>query len=225
MNGCQVARYFRSMALLALTTGLALVKVEAATVRIDFTGTVFADVVSQGIGDLITGSIKFDQTDVVDSDPDPGVGRYSILLTDSSSLNVGGEQISLSTVSSIITVKDNSGCDCFFLDIPLDQEVGGVHTSRFLINIQNEFGPDAFTMFSDDSLPTSTFPFPNAEPLSTYARLQFYDRTSRTELIRDATIDTFSISSVPEASAIWLFGSGLIGLIGMMKIRSMEFTC
>lgn len=96
------------------------------------------------------------------------LGQYDI-QTYNSSLTVGGEE-AVNNKSARLTVKDSNGCDCFFLDITLDQEIGGLQASRFFINIQNEFGPEAFTMFDIDVMPTQTFPFPD----TTFAHLDLY---------------------------------------------------
>tara|TARA_R110001632_G_scaffold194514_1_gene315852 strand:+ start:337 stop:1026 length:690 start_codon:yes stop_codon:yes gene_type:complete len=128
------------------------------------------------------------------SDMDPSIkrGEFSGYLGLASEFFIDGNQIPLSGKDFTLRIFDNSGCDCFFLDIALDMKIEGVDVYSMLFNIQQEDG-QLFTGTSLDDL--YGFNLANEEPRFISASLDFEDVTSQYQnFLGRGILETFIIS-------------------------------
>ena len=107
---------------------------------------------------LGTGSFTFTPTSE-DKDPDPRVGIYDVRV-DGFRIDFAGSLLEVPEIAATARVYDNAGCDCFFIDVEYRGALAGQPFDRFYVNIQNEFGPAANTMFTDDSFPLNGLDVP-----------------------------------------------------------------
>jgi hypothetical protein len=160
-----------------------------------------------GVGDLFAGTIKYD-AGVMDIDPDPQVGVYPTTIFEYS-LTSEDQTTLLANAVGTITIRDNSGCDCYFIDINVPHSLGGIATARSVLGLQNEFGPHAFTLFDNDSLPTQLSATPQDYALT-------LDMTPRPGFPRVnqglGRLTYFSLTTVPEPSSQILVCSPVMAL-------------
>jgi len=170
------------------------------------------------VGDLVTGTVIYDtKTSPVD------VGwatAYSLTSPiDLLKIEVNGLTFS-STIGSNLNayvMNNRSG----YGDTVFIEDVNTNNDSVFNIYIRDEVPP--FDLISDESLPTY-LDFSKAEELNpdelggNHGLIQTQGLTGVDPLqSANFSIDSFSMTVVPIPSAVWLFGSGLIGLIGMAR--------
>jgi hypothetical protein len=158
-------------------------------------------------GQTVNGSITFD-TDQPDIDPDPNTGTYQIgtLAVEIPELGLtasgSNSPIQISSFNDVDDFSDQffadkDGVDNFSSDVGLPTPV-----SFFVSFIGNS------SMLADDQLPTSNLDW-------NFAGLSFSFLASDGSE-RQVSM-SFTPASVPVPAAVWLFGSGLLGLIGVVK--------
>ncbi|WP_166424088.1 hypothetical protein [Paraglaciecola sp. 20A4] len=139
----------------------------------------------------INGLLQIDPL-LIDMDPTIKRGEFSGYLGLASEFFIDGNQISLSGKDFTLRIFDNSGCDCFFLDIALDMKIAGVDVYSMLFNIQQEDG-QLFTGTSLDDL--YGFNLANEEPRFISASLDFEDETAQYQnFLGRGTFESFIIS-------------------------------
>lgn len=148
-----------------------------------------------GFGSLVYEAVE------LDSDPNPQVGVYEVIVEDFQ-LNFAGDQLIIPQITAEITVLDNYGCDCFFIDIPYADTFAGQIFDRLFINIQSEFGENALALFEDDSLPTDQLLFPDTD--GTSMSLHFYLGMDLTIFQMNPRSVSLSRLPVPEPSTLAL---------------------
>jgi hypothetical protein len=187
---------------------------QAAQIPFTFTGSVgnvFGGVFTpQGFGaDGFTTSLPMSggvtlNSNSTDNNPSSIVGRYNNAVQDFS-VSVGTYVASFAPGNSFVTVTNNAagvGSDIYTLRVNglLGSTVNGFTPTSFLLELTDPSG----TAFSSDALP-------GPPSLSSFASSQF-------RLIFDTAstrVQGALTSLVPLPAAVWLFGAGLIALVGL----------
>lgn len=187
----------------------------AASISFNFSGSVgdvFGGVFTpQGFGAdgfttalPMSGGASFN-TNATDTIAGSTIGRYNNTIQDFS-VSVGTYFASFAPGNSFIRVTNNAagaGSDIYELRVNglLGSAVNGFQPTSFLLELTDPSG----TAFSSDALPTG------APSLSSFARSEF-------RLIFGAAstrVQGALTSLVPLPAAVWLFGAGLIALVGL----------
>ena len=145
-----------------------------------------------------------------DSDPHPDSGIYDVVI-ENFQLDFAGDQLLIPEVPAVVTIVDNSGCDCFTVDIDSVGTIAGQSFDHLSISLQNEFGPDAFTMFNDDSLPLDGLNL----PLDSSTQLLIYNGNDLA--IFEINQESIKLTLVPEPTSYCLF---LLAVIGLSATRT-----
>ena len=196
---------------------------QAAIVTWTFTGTIDAlggvnsePVPGINIGDAVTGTVIYD----TNTTPEPDTSEYTEYeLTPTGGLftiEVSGLTFTHSSAieGSILGAgvrNDRSGRG----DSVSIQSENTIEVNRLEIFIKDLISP--FDLLSDESLPTY-LDLSKAEGGGNYGHIQTQGYLG-TAPFQSATfsVDTLSTSVVPVPTALWLFGSGLIGLVGLAR--------
>lgn len=157
-----------------------------------------------------------------DSDPNPQVGVYEVIVEDFQ-LDFAGEQLLIPKITAEIQVNDNYGCDCFFIDIPYADTFAGQTFDRLFVNIQSEFGENAWTLFEDDSLPTDQLIFP--DPDGTWTSLHFYLGSNVTIFEMNPRSVSLSRLPVPEPSTLVLLALTTVFTLSNRSNRVAKNRC
>jgi hypothetical protein len=188
---------------------------QAASVSFNFSGSVgdvFGGVFTpQGFGaDGFTTSLPMSggasfNTNATDTIPGSNIGRYNNTIQDFS-VSVGTYFASFAPGNSFVRVTNSAagaGNDIYELRVNglLGSAVNGFQPTSFLLELTDPTG----TAFSNDSLPTAP------PSLSSFARSEFR------LLFGSAStrVQGALTSLVPLPAAVWLFGAGLIALVGL----------
>lgn len=206
---CGAAGY-ATVAILAL---LAMpVSAGAASVTFQFSGLVtdvFGSVFTPGgtgsngfsTGLPLSGSYTFDSS-TPDSIAAANNGRYNGAIQNLT-VNVGTYQATFTPGSSFIQVINRPIGDIY--EVRADGFIGNAVNGRIPTSFRFELTDPTASVFSNDSLPTSP------PSLSSFASSQW-------RLIFEATgrrVQGAIGSLVPLPAAVWLFGAGLIALVGL----------
>lgn len=196
----------------------------AASISVGFEGSIsYVSANADGVaalGDSFSGVYTFN-SGTADSDPSIINGSYRGAVT-GLSLNVGSAHFDAG--NGDITIVDNGfglNIDGYFLSaLSLSGfETGGFAADQFRFNLYLSDGNGA--ALDNDKLPQSApdlSAYLNGHALSeAVVELSLVDGGVQTSFV---TAQITSISSVPVPAAAWLFGSGLIGLLGVANQKS-----
>ena len=202
---------------------------QAAIVTWTFTGTIIglglgdADP-APGInmGDAVAGTVIYDtNTPATDLGWATGYDLSSTggLLT----IEVSGLTFSSTIAGSELYAQVYNDRTPSYGDVVLIENINSVQDDVFSIQVVDEISP--FDLLADESLPTY-LDFSKAEELipDGYGGNYGFIQTQgyfETEPFQTAhfSIDSLTTSVVPVPTAIWLFGSGLIGLAGVARMK------
>jgi hypothetical protein len=204
----------------------------AAIVNINFTGELHAIPGFAGApfitGAPISGSYSYD-TSITDTNSSATQGDYPGALT-AFSLDLGNGATAELSSNAIMTVLNDSAGDkirTVFNQVPssgpdLVDLSDGVHTATYEVDQMglelssldgNALSSDALIQISPLDFQTNNFyiryNFKSGEPL-----IDFYGSEIQSFYLQGVALSV-SVSTVPVPAAAWLFGSGLIGLIGI----------
>ena len=193
--------------LIAVISMLTSPPVVAAPIRVDFTANItLAQGVYAGASGAAVGTVVYDDN-AIDQDPGP-LGSYPAVgapFQFQATLPVGPSfdfSISVLTVDNqVTTTQDIVQLQGDIFELP----------STFLIPFL-DFRGDPTTLGSQD--------IPTINQILSFATKQFFifETDGGTGgLVLAADITSLNIAPVPLPPAIWLFGSGLLGLIGIAR--------
>jgi hypothetical protein len=179
----------------------------------DFTGTV-TDAgniagVSASIGDTIIGKFAYD-TATSDSNADPTLGDYiNFGITPPLMITLPSGSITFGDFTSVfVTVDTNINIAA---GLP-DPTAPGFYIDHDIIFSLNSTS----TALATDAIPTNIDLNDFDSVIGTFSSFNFNLFLPTGDPIQ-YSIDTLTIRAVPIPSAVWLFGSGLLGLIGISK--------
>ena len=191
---------------LILLTPLVCVDQADASITFNFTSTVDSVLGIGGIspGDVVTGHFTFDPL-ISDSDASSTVGEYMQSgLGIEFAFSVG--PLVKSSTDYVIKVTDGNGIPPFPFD-GYTVSTPAVPGEVFSLNLSGA----APTTLLSDALPLSP---PNLADFS--GKVFSYVQNSPSDTIGFNSTIT-SLNAVPIPGAVWLLGSGLIGLVGLRK--------
>lgn len=181
----------------------------ASIITYDLTGMLDSAVGTHASGTAFTGSFSYDTVANPDTFASPLVGQYNAL---SVSLTIGSETVT--SVGGLILIENQvNGGDRLTASGSTNGMLGGIFNPIVRWNLRANGGLTS-TVFSDDSLPEYLL---DPADFTDNPRLLVFGAGS----FGTGLYDTLhgSISAVPAPTAIWLFGAGLIGLIGFIRRR------
>jgi hypothetical protein len=198
----------------SLILTLSALNATAATLRLDFSGSV--SIVPSGVasaftlGDPVTGSYFID-TNTPDSNADSTIGQY--IGAPSSFTYQFGSYLATAAGGgpgdSVGVFDDSASGDRFQTNVvsPKGADVNGYFLTNLTLLLVDSTG----SVFSNDSLPAgldiADFDVAQAQLIFQHATLPS----------ANVFADLNSVSMVPVPPAVWLFGSGLIGLFGLSR--------
>ena len=198
-------------------------EVHAAVVTWTFSGTITSNggsttgpVPGINVGDAVTGSAVYN-TNASPIDLSWGATLYELTIpTDMLIIEVNGSTFSSMPGDYLSAVVSNDGIISgeYGDRVTVSYQTGN---SWVHVNIQDEIEP--YDLISDQSLPTY-LDFTKADEMpgwdGNFGAIQMGFTAGDIQLA-SFSIDAFETSAVPILPAIWLFGSGLVGLIGVAK--------
>lgn len=219
-------------ALITLVLFVNLNTARAAIITIEYSGTVnsivdTASYSSVSIGEQVNGSLIFDTRDLFSIEGNAakkdyiytGSGTYGSLITvnngvmGSNSTYVGIENDLVDNFNSVYDLYYTGGFSSDLVwDQVLDRPISGTQFALMFV-----FNSGAFNNTELDFETLLNTP----NPIYTEIRISGYNLAGQLYEAK-ASLDnmTYSISSVPVPSAVWLFGSGIFGLLGIAKRKS-----
>lgn len=223
----------KNISVIVLLSGLLLNSANAALVELIVTGDIDSTngSVSPAIGSNITVSTVYD-TNHIDTDPSDNTGRFYDISTNTTSLVSIGVTTDLGAVN-FVTANSSHINPPFVtqslvpgfsqaLDTNVISATGftgsmGNLTTPFLLKFTLS-DADLNNIFTNpnEMLSGNTASLPDLSEMFGFIGIQ--DSRSLSEMSFSAT--SYSVSAIPLPASVWLFGSGLIGILGFLRCKT-----
>lgn len=174
-------------------------------------------------GDMISGTFNYD-SGVVSGSPGPNGGTFYPAFSDLSGTIEGNEfsdpdgEVGVFNDSFSIDMLDLLLMRADSANLPANlsgfQVVNGATTFE-LYNVRLFWIEDTTDLYDDETLPVM---LPPGSGAIARVALDFRDVTNSDNIHR-VSGDPLVVSAVPVPAAVWLFGSGLLGLIGISRSK------
>jgi hypothetical protein len=194
--------------------------VSAETIRLDFSATIYSldsAAMSAGynVNDIVSGYFLVDSvgTDLQPVNPYLGFYAYSGSIY-TSSVSVAGNIAISSNTFMIVKDQPPAGYDQLAVGADYFSVAGFIGETSIAIELFEDPTSDTGVTLMSDAIPgidaMNSFP---------YGQLFVYQNgdSSHPLITANLTSFEFTASSVPVPPAVWLFGSGLIGLTGIAR--------